>query len=242
MSDERLRVHELAASFGDTTVFRDVSFTLDTGQVLTLIGPNGCGKSTLLRCLLGQLSHGGEAGWQVPMSRVAYLPQVPSFAEGQTVAEAIELGRVPHLGWFGVTGPRDRAAVASAAERVGVTDLLSRRMETLSGGQRRLVFIARALAQEPAVILLDEPDAHLDYAKLAELHGLLRGLSADGLSIVVASHDLNFAAAVADRVLMLGEPPAFGDTALLTDDRLRALFGVDLRVDNGGVRQRFGTG
>ncbi|MEM6561692.1 MAG: ABC transporter ATP-binding protein, partial [Planctomycetota bacterium] len=198
--------------------------------------------STLLRCLLGQLAFGGEVEWAVEARRVAYLPQTPSFAAGQTVAEAIELGRVPHLGWFGVTGPADRAAVASAAQRVGVTELLPRRMETLSGGQRRLVFVARALAQEPAVLLLDEPDAHLDYARLAELHGLIRKLAADGLAVVMASHDLNFARATADAFVLLGDPPRSFAADALDATALESALGVRLAVDVGGIRQRFDDG
>ena len=237
-----LRVRDLHVALGGREVLRGVSLDAGAGEVVAVVGANGCGKTTLLRALLGRVGAAGEvrwdgrllAGWPAGAlaRRVAYLPQTPRWADGQTAGEALRLGRVPHLGAFGVERPADAAAVRRVAGRLDLGGLLDRPMDRLSGGQRQRVLVGRALVQEPAAVLLDEPDTHLDLARQAELAGLLRALAGDGLLVVVASHDLHLAASAADRVGLIrrGTLAAGSPAEVLTAANLSDAFGVPVTV------------
>jgi len=220
-----LRVNDVTAGYGRAVVLREVSLSLDAGEILAIVGPNGSGKSSLLKVALGSVlpSSGSViwldralAGWsrRELAQRVAYLPQGPSSLPGQRVADVVASGRSPYWGAFGVESPRDRQATAEAAELLGLGEWMDRDIATLSGGQRQRVFIARCVAQtlggpmaQPAgAILLDEPDTYLDLRHIAELSGILRVLARRrGLGILLASHDLNLAAGLADRMVLLAE-------------------------------------
>lgn len=192
-----------------------VDCRLLAGEVLSVVGPNGSGKTTLVRALSGRLRpHAGEVrllGRPLfalsPLERartLAVLPQENALPFALTVEEVVEMGRYPHLGRFGRPGPRDRRAVALAMERMGVDRLARRLFPTLSGGEKQRVLVARALAQEPEVLLLDEPTANLDVNHALELLRLVRSLAADpGLGVLVVEHVLAFARRFADRVLAL---------------------------------------
>ena len=218
------------------------SFALDPGRIIALVGPNGVGKTSMLRCVLGLLRHGGSVRWDgTPIGRLtrralagyaAYLPQRPAGLPGRCVRDLLALGRVPHLPTFGGESAGDRRAVADVADRLNLTALLGRPADTLSGGQLQRARIGRALVQGAKALLLDEPDTFLDLARQAELAGLLRDLSGGGLAVLLASHDLNLAAAVADEVVLLGPdrsltgPPR----AVLTEANLQSGFGTGVRV------------
>lgn len=211
-----LKVEQLNFAYRARPVLREVSFTLQVGEVVAVLGPNGCGKSTLLRALLGQVKSEGRVAWNdrnvdaLPARELArlaaYLPQSPSYEPGQTVFDALRLGRVPHLGMFGLESSADLVATMSVAGLLGLSDLLSRPIDSLSSGQRQRVFIGRCLAQEPVALLLDEPDTFLDVKRQLELWTLLRKLSRErGVAVLVVSHALNTASAMADRLILLHE-------------------------------------
>ncbi|MDB5295413.1 MAG: transporter [Phycisphaerales bacterium] len=244
------------AAPADRAVLRGVSLSLRAGEVVALLGPNGSGKSTLLRCLLGQLPAArdrrpgtGPVTWDDrPLGAwrprdlarvVAYLPQSPAWDDGQTVRDAVAVGRAPYWGAFGLESAGDAAAVAAAADALGLADLLGRPMGELSGGQRQRALLARCLAQEPRALLLDEPATFLDLRHQVELSALLRRLAADrGIGVLTSGHDLNLAAAGADRLVLLsaGRVAADGPPAdVLEPDLLAAVYGVPMdRIDRPG--------
>ncbi len=199
-----LNAANLHFSYGDRPVLRGVDVRLNPGEIVALLGPNGSGKSTLIRVLLGQLSAAGKIDWEAkPLAdwrhrelarRVAYLPQQPAWEPGQRVDEALLLGRAPYLQAFGIESARDIEIARDVSRLLNLDELLPRRMEDLSGGQRQRVFLGRCLAQEPAALLLDEPNTHLDLRYQVELGRLLLQLARDrGIGVLMASHELNLA-------------------------------------------------
>ncbi|MEV1011974.1 ABC transporter ATP-binding protein [Streptomyces sp. NPDC049881] len=201
---------------GDVPVLRGVRLTARAGELITLIGPNGAGKSTLLRTLAaaqpplaGQvLLDGTDLTDLTPRHRarrlaVAFTDRVD--AGMMSVGTVVGLGRMPHRSWLGRESARDRAAVDRALADAGVRHLRHRMLAGLSDGERQRVMIARALAQEPAVLVLDEPAAFLDVARRVELAAMLTRLTATtGVAIVLSTHDLGFALRRADQVWLVG--------------------------------------
>ena len=238
-----LRFENVAPVVAGRRLFPPVTFDLHASEVVALVGANGVGKTSLLRAALGLLPCDGDVllddrpiaatPRRELAKRIAYVPQraTAGEAEAMTVRETLALGRVPHLPPFGGESAADRRAVAEVAARLDVADLLERPMHTLSGGQAQRAHVGRALTQRAAVVLLDEPDAFLDLARQAELADLLRLLAGDGLALLIASHDLNLAAAVADRVVLLSVEPRVGPPReVLTAGHLRAAFGPRVHV------------
>jgi iron complex transport system ATP-binding protein len=226
-------------------VLDGVSLAAGEGEVVGLVGPNGAGKTTLLRVCNGSLAPAsGEVrvdGDPLPglsaretARRVATVPQEPSLGFDFPVREAVAMGRTAHVPRLGRRGPDDRAAVARAMDRAAVTDLADRPVTALSGGERARVSLARALAQETPVLLLDEPTANLDVGHQVRTLSLVRGLADDGRAIVAAVHDLDLAARFCDRLVLLADAAvrATGDpAAVLTPAALADAFGVRARVD-----------
>lgn len=234
----------LCFSYGDRPVLTGVTLSLRAGEVVALLGPNGSGKSTLLRCLLGQLPHAGDVQWNDKPLRIwsrrelarhaAYLPQSLASENGATVADVLRMGRAPYLQAFGVESARDVQVVREVATLLGLADLLNRELHQLSGGQRQRVYIGRCLVQEPAVLLLDEPNTYLDLRHQVELGQLLRRLSREkNLAILLASHDLNLASQFADRLVLLeaGKVAAEGSAEqVLTAENLSRVYEVTMRI------------
>lgn len=235
---------------GGRSVVADVSLRVERGSWLTMIGPNGAGKSSLLAAVAGLLRAEGriaiDGGAPAGMGRrrtarlVALVPQAPLIPGDMTVGEFVQLGRTPHLGFFARPGGADRRAVADAARSLGLEALLGRRIETLSGGERQRAVLARALAQEAPVLLLDEPTAALDIGRQQDVFELLAGLHAErGLTVLAAMHDLTLACQYADRLALLdrGRLVAAGrPREVLTEAAVERLYGATVRLaEIGGI-------
>ncbi len=241
-----LEAVSLSCGYEGRAVFAGVDFSVRSGEVCALIGPNGSGKTTLLHALdrlvtplRGEVRLDGISIWSRPprevAARVALAPQRAATAVWPlTVRETVQLARAPHRGWLASYTHDDTAVVTRALERFGLVELASRAMSTLSGGEIRRVLLARALAQSPAVLLLDEPLTYLDLHYQAEILGLVRTLARDdGLAVVLTLHDLALAALCADRVVLLAEGRicAHGTPAeILTPAILRPVYGNNLEV------------
>ncbi len=210
-----LAVSAITAGYGSTAVLHEVSFELSRGEMLVIVGPNGAGKSTLLKVAAGSLRpwRGIVELFGRPLTSyrrrelarlVATVAQENQVAFRFTVLEIVLMGRAPHLGSFHLENDHDLAAAHAAMERFELLDLAHRPINELSGGERKRVFLARALAQEPHMLLLDEPTAFLDMRHVAEILAQFRKLCTEqNLAIVATMHDLNAAASHADRVLLL---------------------------------------
>jgi ABC-type cobalamin/Fe3+-siderophores transport system ATPase subunit len=243
-----LQAKNLSVNYGDRPALRGVDITLSAGEIVSLLGPNGSGKSTLIQSLFGHLKSDGEIVWfDKPLKkwsprelarRVAYLPQTPQFQLGQPVVEVLQLGRSPYWAGFGLESPRDGEVVSGVANQLGLNDILLRPMDELSGGQRQRVFVGRCLVQEPAVLLLDEPNTYLDLKHQVELCQLLRQLSrTQSIGVLMASHDLNLASSFSDRVAVLsqGKVVATGGVDVLQPAMLSEVYGVKLmNVERAG--------
>ena len=223
-----------------TKLLDQVDARAERGQFVGLIGPNGAGKSTLLRAISNVLDHQegtvslhGEDLSSLPARRVAELlalvPQIAPYTQGFTAFELVLMGRYPHLGRFQVEGAADDR-IARDAMRLTQTEEFSRRtIETLSGGERQRVFLARAVAQQPQVLLLDEPTSNLDVLHQLKILTLVRRLVDDGLTAVAAIHDLNLAARYCDRLVLLAEGRVVTEGSaheVLRPETIESAFGV----------------
>jgi iron complex transport system ATP-binding protein len=234
-----LSVREISVEVTGATLVRALNLDVSEGEIVGLLGPNGSGKSTALRCVYRALRPSAGAvlldgadlaqqDMRETACRIAALTQDSSVDLDFTVEEVVALGRAPHQRGNVRLSARERALCRDALARMDITHLAQRSILTLSGGERQRVLVARALVQEPAVLVLDEPTNHLDIRHQVELLTFLRGC---GLTVLVALHDLNLAAAVCDRVALLrgGALVTCGTPAeVLTPDTVRAVFGVDV--------------
>ncbi|MEV0440077.1 ABC transporter ATP-binding protein [Streptomyces spectabilis] len=218
-----------------------VSLTVPAGETVGLVGPNGSGKTTLLRCVYGALAATAgrvlldgvdlaEAGVKARARRVATVPQDGHAGFELTVRQVVAMGRSPHKRFWEADNAADRALVADALDRVGAADLADRPFGQLSGGERQRALLARALVQEPAVLVLDEPTNHLDIRYQLEILGLVQEL---GTANLLALHDLTLAAYYCDRLYVLdgGRVVASGPPAeVLTSELLAEVYGVTAEV------------
>jgi len=221
-----LQVRDLHAHYGKICALHDLSFTATCHRGVALVGPNGGGKSTLLKAIAGLVAHdSGEILWQgEPVGRrrweIAYLPQREELDWNFpiTVEGLVEMGRYPHVGLMGRFSQQDREAVDAALEYVAMQDLRHRHISQLSGGQQQRAFLARALAQQPHVFLLDEPFTGLDHEARERLHVLLKGLTEQGSLLIASHHDLNTLKQGFDDVLVVNQSMlAFGPVEELAD-------------------------
>jgi iron complex transport system ATP-binding protein len=241
------------ATNGERRVLEGADLELREGELVALLGPNGSGKTTLLRVVAGvhaptagtvELFGRPLASWSRPeLARaVAVLPQSTELPDGFRVSEVVNLGRIPHATRAFGAAPDDERAVADALRDADAADLADRPVRELSGGERQRVLLALALAQEPRLLLLDEPTLHLDLAHQLGLVRLLRRLrTSRRMTVLAVLHDLNLAAGLADRVLLLrdGRLVAAGGRGRVIDPELaRATFGVAIEeaVTAGGRR------
>lgn len=240
-----LEVQDITCAYDGRPVLEELCLAIRAGEILALIGPNGVGKTTLLRALArlleprtGSVLLAGQDLWRMSPRKVARrLGLAPQASDGSwpiTVERAVSLGRAPHRGWLLPFSAEDRATVERVLQQTGLDNLRERRVTELSGGEQRRVILARVLAQEPEVLLLDEPTAHLDLKYQTEILEIVCRLAhADELAVVISLHDLNLAALYADRLALLseGQLVAVGRPAeVLTPERLSQVYGVSVVV------------
>ena len=239
-----LEVKALAFGFPGRSVGRDVSFSLGRGEVMCVLGPNGGGKTTLFRTILGLLQ--SQAGSihldgnalqslsRVEIARLAgYVPQEHAGYFAFTVREFVLMGRTAHLGAFSVPAKKDREVADRVLESLAISALAERPITEISGGERQLALLARALAQEPKLLVLDEPTAGLDFGNQVRVLERMSQLAASGIAILFSSHDPDHAFLCAQRALLLarGRVLEIGAPAqVIRPDTLERLYGVSVQV------------
>ncbi|MDR2109259.1 MAG: ABC transporter ATP-binding protein [Coriobacteriales bacterium] len=242
----KLRIDALSCGYATRPVLSGVSLELAGGETLCLLGPNGAGKTTLfktmlglLRPLAGKMSVDGEdtASWgRRRFARTfAYIPQEHAPAFPFTVLEVVLMGRTPHLGALGSVGRTDERIAREVLASLGIEGLAGRDYTQLSGGERQMVLIARALAQQPAFLVMDEPTASLDFGNqarvLSRIRTLARGSSGEPLGVIMTTHDPNQAFLLGHRVACIGRDGSFvqGEACeVLTPELLQNLYGVEV--------------
>lgn len=242
-----LALHEVSVRFGVRTILKRLSLEVPRARWTSIVGPNGCGKSTLLRTLVGLLHP--ESGtvslegrpldaWprRERAKRMAWLPQTTP-ATDLTVLECVALGRFAHIGWLGSLEITDEQAVARALRATGVEELAQRRVSILSGGERQRVSLARLLAAEASILLLDEPTTHLDPPHQIDIAKILRQQAHHcGATIVSAIHDMSIAL-MADEIIVMGVHGLVGQGSVsqaLEEDWLSRAFGMPISVVRSG--------
>lgn len=233
----RLEVDSLSVYYGSLLALNGISFSITCGHTLALMGPNGAGKSTLIKALAGLIRpDSGKILWNGrPLhdtpGEIAYLPQRSDvdWSFPITVRALVEMGRYPSLGLWKKFGRHDRDIVEKSLHALGMESLADRQISELSGGQQQRAFLARALAQEAHVLLLDEPFTGLDAPSSQSLGRLLDSLAAEGRLVIASHHDLNTAADIFDTILLMNrEMAAFGPPKeVLSTARIREIYGMD---------------
>lgn len=246
-NNSAIAVKQLSVTLGNRHILHDISVAIPVGKVTTLIGPNGCGKSTLLRSMIGYISSPSDCVtiFDKPLSsysqntlarQMAFLPQVPNMPKDMTVEELVYCGRYPYQNWWKNTAKEDREIVDYALSITKTDHLRHQLIPSLSGGERQRVWIAMALAQEPKLLVLDEPTTYLDINHQLEIMELLKRLNKEqGLTVLMVLHDLTQAVQYSDymAVIKSGHLIAAGNTKDITSDSLfKEVFSVDVQVDN----------
>ena len=252
----KLEASHLDFGYGARRVGSDVSLSLEAGEVLCLLGPNGSGKTTLFKTLLGLLPvQGGEVliddvdlrvrARDEVARLVSYVPQAHAAFFPFTVEEVVLMGRTAHLGLFSSPSRRDREIAQSAIERMRLAPLADSVYTRISGGERQLALIARALAQEAKLVVMDEPTANLDFGNQVRVLQHIQSLAQSGIGVLLSTHDPDQAFLYADRVAMLhdGHLACFGaPDEVITAESLKQIYGVDVVVtrvpmQGGGERR-----
>lgn len=240
-----LAVQSIDADYGGRPVVQDASVELTSGAMVALIGPNGAGKSTLTKVMArikrpaaGVVELHGRDIWKMTAwaysRHVAYVAQTVGVAWPYTVEQIVSMGRFAHRGWLSPYTASDREAVDRALAMTGLEALRERSFHTLSGGEAQRAILARAIAQEPEVLILDEPVAHLDVKYQIEILNVVRGFIDDGIAVVICLHDLALTALYADRVVLIesGRIRANGDPEeVLNKHDLEAVYGTPVAID-----------
>ena len=216
ITERTLKVENVSLGYGETTIVKDLSLEFPKGKITAIIGPNGCGKSTLLRGvsrllkpLNGDFTLDGKSTHEYSMKgfarMVGLMPQHPIAPEGITVADLVSRGRYPYQGLFKRNSAEDDEAVAWALEATDTMSLAERQVTELSGGQRQRVAIVRALMMNPEILLLDEVTASLDPEMVREVLDVVLELARTGMTMLIVTHEMGFARAIADRIVFMDE-------------------------------------
>ncbi len=227
-------------------VLKDIDIEIKEGEILALVGPNGSGKSTLLKCLgnfhkpkKGTVRIDGKSITDYTLNekarKLGYVPQIENVNFPSTVFETILMGRKPYISWK--PGEKDKKIVSDLIKKMELTDFAMRDIDELSGGQRQKVFVARALAQQPEILLLDEPTSNLDLKHQLEVLNIIKEQTKEDISSIIAIHDLNMAIRYSDRIVMLkeGEVYVSGGMDVVNKDNIREVYEVKVRVgDHAG--------
>lgn len=239
-----IEVKRLHFNYGSRLVLEDVTLEVEKGEVVSLVGPNGSGKTTLLKCLnkilkpkMGTLLLSGKEISKMKLKELArlsgYVPQNATRAFPSTVFDTVLLGRRPHIGW-GVS-PRDKEIVSNLLKSMGLEEMALRDFNELSGGEKQKVLFARAFAQEPEVLLLDEPTSNLDLKHQLEVMNLISStVKEKGIAAIMSIHDLNLASRFSDKMIFLckGRIHAVGrPEEVLAPDNVRLVYGVETVIN-----------
>ena len=241
-----VKLDNIGYSYSDVSVLGTLTFEVQAGSFFIIIGPNGSGKTTLMKTIAGiiKVDRGrvnikdrrlGTYSRKSLARVIAYVPQMAQIDFPFTVKEVVLMGRAPHLGLLGITADKDAALAEEAMRFTGIGHLADRRLDQLSGGECQRVFIARAICQEPEIMLLDEPTASLDLAHQVRVMDLMHRLKQEkGVTVVMVSHDVNLAAMYGDHLLLMKNGQLIGLGApqeVLTQDRLENAYGCNLLID-----------
>jgi iron complex transport system ATP-binding protein len=240
-----IEIKNIDFAYKKELVLRNVSTTIKHGDFVAFVGPNGSGKSTLIRCIDGILKpqkgniyiNGKDIhklNRNAIARMIAYVPQSDGGNLSTLVYDTVLMGRKPYVGWK--PDNKDHATVIRVLKMLNLESIAMKNINELSGGQKQRVFIARALAQEPGIILLDEPTANLDLKHSLEVLNILKELTEKDITVIIAIHDLNLAVRYCNHITMLngGEIFAEGGKDILTTENIHKLYGVDVKLINDG--------
>jgi iron complex transport system ATP-binding protein len=237
-------VENLAFHYDSLPVLKDVSLKITDRELISLLGPNGSGKTTFLKCLcsllkpkIGCIYIDGQSIWKMKPTQLAqqigYVPQIHSPTFPYKVLDVVVSGRTPHLGALTTPSEKDYEIAYEALEAVGCQELAERPYTQLSGGELRMVLIARALAQQPKILLLDEPTSHLDFKNKIIVMRTIKDLVERGISAIVSEHDPNIAIAFSNKTILMkgGRIIAYGKTdEVINEETMRSLYDMDVEV------------
>lgn len=246
----KLEARNISFSYGDTLILNDISFKAPENGYLAVLGPNGAGKSTLFRIILGleKIQHGelmldgrcAETSQSKLAQSIAFVPQTHAPSFGFSVFEMVLMGTTARLGRYSSPGRRQKEIAHEALEKVGIATLAKRNYQQISGGEKQLTLIARALAQEAQIIIMDEPTASLDYGNQLRVLACVKDLCRNGYTIIQSTHNPDHAFIFADCVLALYNHriAAFGPAdQVLTCELIERLYGIEVRIlDADGIR------
>jgi iron complex transport system ATP-binding protein len=245
MSNPIIQIEKIGITLSGNEILKDVSLSVNDGEYVSIIGPNGAGKTTLVKCIAGihrdwagDVAINGKRFTDYSSKELArlqsYVPQAEGRTNPLTVVEFVTMGRYPHLSAFTTLKTNDYAAIDEAITRAGLEAFRQRKMNTLSGGERQMAFIAAALAQGAKILLLDEPATFLDYRHQAEVSNILTtACRENGITVVAVHHDINTAATCSDRIYALKDGVvAFGGTPAeaVNPETLRDIYGTEFEI------------
>jgi len=239
-----IEVRSLSFSYGQRQVLQDISFSVGKGEFLSILGPNGVGKSTLFRCMLGLLcDYTGQVlvdgmdtrtlSTREAAKHIAYIPQSCDPAFRLSVFDIVLMGATSRLGLFSTPREADRRMAMEALEKIGIAHLASRCFHRISGGERQLAMIARALVQNASVLMLDEPTASLDFGNQLLVLRQIRALAKEGYTIIQTTHDPEQSYMFSDRILMLKDGRIFAEgppSRVLSEQTMSTLYGTEICV------------
>jgi len=251
MSERHFVLNDLSVGYNGKALIHDINFDIEKGEIVTLIGPNGAGKSTILKTITRQLAkivgtvtfdnrEIQKFSYKELATRMAVVLTERLHPELMTCYDVVAMGRHPYTSRLGLLGDEDREIVVSAMKAVRIEDLLDRDFNSISDGQKQRVLLARAIAQEPEVIVLDEPTSFLDIRYKLELLAILREMAAKGITVIMSLHEIDLAMKISDRLICVKGDQIYRSGTpeeILRDEDIRELY----EIDNGSFDSLFGS-